>query len=45
MSSQLNYSSIDELDRKLYDLFLKIKSEFNAYSPINKDTKIMMVVE
>ena len=43
--SKFNYNDLDELDRKLYDLFLKIKSEFNKYSPINKDKKIMLVIE
>lgn len=27
--SKLNYVYIDEIDRKLYELFLKIKSKFN----------------
>jgi len=42
--SKLNYIYIDEIDRKLYELFLKIKSKFNKYSPINKDQKVMMLI-
>jgi len=45
LTSKINFDGIDELDRKLYDLFLKLKSEFNKYSPINKDKKIMLVIE
>lgn len=43
-SSKLSYSKIDVLDRKMYDLFLKIKSEFNKFSPINKDKKVMNLI-
>lgn len=35
---------IDELDRKLYELFLKIKSKFNQYAPVNQDQKVMMII-
>lgn len=42
--SKLNYVYIDEIDRKLYELFLKIKSKFNQFSPINKDQKVMMII-
>ena len=35
--SKLDYVYIDEVDRKLYELFLKIKSKFNKFSPVNKD--------
>jgi hypothetical protein len=42
--SNLNLRIIDELDRDLYELFLKIKSKFNMYSPINKDKKVMILI-
>ncbi len=43
-SSKLSYNVLDGLDRNLYDLFLRIKSEFNKYSPINKDKKVMNLI-
>jgi len=39
-----NYSVLDALDRKLYSLFLKIKSEFNRFSPVSKDKKVMNLI-
>lgn len=42
--SKISYAKLDELDRELYDLFLKIKSKFNKYAPINKDFKVMMII-
>lgn len=42
--SKVNYVYVDHLDRKMYDLFLKIKSKFNKYAPINKDKKVMIII-
>ena len=44
LTTNLIYSILDQLDRKLYELFLKIKSKFNKYSPISKDKKVMLLI-
>lgn len=44
LKSKLNFSFIDELDRKMYELFLKIKSKFNKFSPVNQDSKVMIII-
>lgn len=33
--SKLNYVYLDEIDRKYYELFLKIKQKFNKFAPVN----------
>ncbi len=42
--SESEYKNLVELDRRLYDLLLKIKKRFNKYSPINKDIKVMLLI-
>lgn len=42
--SKINYSLIDKLDRRLYNLFLNIKTKFNKYAPVEKDIKVMTII-
>lgn len=43
--SKTDYDVIDLFDRTLYDFFLTMKTKYNQFAPLNKDTKLLKSIE
>lgn len=43
-NEEISFLVLDQLDRRLYDTFMGLKSEFNKYSPLSQDRKLMLMV-